>query len=33
MHLQDVEFAFVYPESLGGDLGSLRSVVDSSFYK
>jgi hypothetical protein len=29
----DIEFAFLYPKDLGHDIGNLRSLLDSDFYK
>ena len=29
----EIEFAFLYPKDLGHDIGNLRSLLDSDFYK
>ena len=29
----DFEFAFLYPSDLGQNIGNLRSLVDSDFYR
>lgn len=31
--LDDVEFAFLYPEDFGNDLGNLERVTNAAFYK
>ena len=33
MHLQDVEFAFLYPADLGGNQGNIAGVTSSDFYE
>lgn len=33
MHLQDVDFAYLYIETFGKDLGSYRNFIESPFYK